>query len=412
MPRILFLMVFLFLFGLISCQKKSADPASDLGGQGSPEELQPDKNNQLDSGPLKLRGKSVGLEQPHLYEVHLFWELPNREPSTFFIVKRNDWNAGRVVQGDQGFYQDNEVEEGKSYQYFVQMINGSKSAASGWIQMKVPRDKVFDGGEHVQAGELVEYERLFFKNRARITWQGQKLELRAQEIISEDAVFESFSSDQETAAVGLAGKDGGQLKLRVRKLSGSLFIRADGQNGGTGFQGEQGAVGQKGTVGPVAYLHWGYTDKEPPKDVYRYGGYWFYCNPARQPGTEGGVGGLGAVGLPGGKGGNTSKVFVEIEDTSSGDVFFTNKPGVGGEGGPGGIGGEGGEGGWSGEIDWKSNAPSMPQGGDLSLFHQCSSKQGAKGPQGPQGAQGPKGEDGFQAPFCLKRGNSQMGSCP
>jgi hypothetical protein len=54
----------------------------------------------------------------------------------------------------------------------------------------------------------------------------------------------------------------------------------------------------------------------------------------------------------------------------------------------------------------------IPQGADLSLFVACQPKQGEKGPQGNRGPQGAKGDDGFQAPFCLKIGNSQMGYCP
>lgn len=409
MPLLTFVLI--VLMGLTACQNKQEADSSNPSGQNSLDEAQPNKNGVSGSGPLRLRGKAQGLEQPHLYENYLEWDVPNREPATFFIVKRSDWSAGRVVQGDQGFYQDNEIEEGKEYLYLVQMISGSKSTASDWIQIKVPRDKVIDGGEHIQSGKLTDYNRLFLKNRARISWLGETLEISAQEIISEDAVLESFSTNQKTASAGVVGKNGGNLVIRAQKLSGSLFVRGDGQNGGTGIEGAPGPTGDKGTTGPITFLHWG-SPKTAPPDAYHIRGYWFYCDPPRPPGTVGGAGGVGFPGNTGGFGGNSTRVLVEIKDVSSGDVFFTNKPGIGGLGGPGGLGGEGGEGGWSGDIDWQTNSPSMPQGADLSLFHQCNAKQGAKGAQGSRGTEGAKGEDGFQAPFCLRLGNSQTGNCP
>lgn len=406
-----FWMVPVFIFGLIACQNKHQKKPENISDEiSAPDQSQPEKAP--GSGPLKLRGQAVGLEEPHAYEIQLEWQVTNREPSTFFIVKRNDWNSGRVVQGEQGYLKDDEVLEGKEYLYQVQMINGSKSITSDWLNVQVPKDKVFEADQVIPAGKLDSYARLFFKNKARMTWQGEKLEIFAEEIISEDAVLESFSADQKSAPNGLAGKAGGELVVRAKKLRGSLFIRADGQNGGVGLQGAQGNTGEKGTSGPKTFLYWGSLEKLPTTAVYSFKGYWFYCDPPRPAGTVGGTGSVGFIGESGGSGGNSSKVLVEIEDTAKGDLFFTNKPGTGGEGGSGGLGGQGGEGGWSGEIDWTTHASAMPQGADLSLFYQCDSKQGSQGPQGPQGAQGPKGEEGYQAPFCLKLGKSQMGNCP
>jgi hypothetical protein len=400
-----------FLAGLISCQNKSRNENPQPGEISSPAETHPDHNKDPGSGPLKLKGEARGLDEPHLYDVQLSWQISNREPSTFFIVKRSDWTSGRVVQGEQGFYQDEEVQEGKDYLYQVQMINGSKSVTSDWIQVQVPKDKVFKGEEVIQTGKVDDYARLFFKNKVRIVWQGEKLEIRAREIISEDAVLDSLALNQKNAELGRVGKSGGELILKAQTLKGSLFIRADGQNGGAGLEGSQGAVGAVGTAGPKTFLRWGEPSKFP-EGAYNFRGYWFFCDPPRPPGMVGGTGESGLLGHVGGAGGNSSKVLVEIEDTKSGDVFFTNKPGVGGEGGLGGPGGEGGEGGWSGEIEWRTHASDMPQGADLTLFVACQAKQGEKGPQGNRGPQGPKGDDGFQAPFCLKLGNSQMGYCP
>lgn len=411
MPSLISCLTILSILGLVSCQNKSqtapenAQKQDSVSNPGEPELVS------TNSGPLRLRGQAQGLDEPHNYEVHLDWQVTNREPSTFYIVKRSDWNSGRVIQGEQGYFKDEEIQEGKDYLYQVQMINGSKSITSDWVKVQVPKDKVFEKDEMIQTETLAGFARLFFRNKVRISWQGEKIQIVAQEIISEDALLESFSLDQKAAVVGAAGKSGGELIVKAKKLKGSLFIRADGQNGGTGLEGALGNPGEKGTAGPKTFLYWGPPDKYQA-GAYIFKGYWFYCDPPRPAGMVGGTGGVGTQGQPGGQGGNSSKVLVEIEDTSSGDLFFTNKPGVGGEGGMGGLGGEGGEGGWSGEIDWTTHASAMPGGADLSLFYQCDSKQGSKGPQGPRGPQGNKGEEGYQAPFCLKLGKSQMGSCP
>lgn len=412
MPTLFSWVTIFFLAGLIGCQNRNQDENQRTDEIPAPVQSPPSDQPQKGSGPLKLRGEAIGLEEPHLYEVDLDWQTINREPSTFFIVKRSDWTSGRVVQGEQGFFRDEDVQEGKDYLYQVQMINGSKSVISDWLQVQVPKDKVFQGEEVVQTGKVEEYARLFFKNKVRIVWQGEKLEIRAREIISEDAVLDSFAQGYKKAEVGMIGKGGGELIVKAKTLKGGLFIRADGQNGGTGVEGAVGAVGSPGTTGPKTFLHWGEPSKFPD-GAYNFKGYWFYCDPPRPPGSVGGTGGAGLQGQQGGAGGNSSKVLVEIQDASNGDVFFTNKPGVGGEGGAGGPGGQGGEGGWSGEIDWTTHAPRMPQGAeDLSVFVQCQSKQGDKGLQGSFGPQGPKGDDGFQSPFCLKLGNSQVGYCP
>ncbi|MFM8268655.1 MAG: hypothetical protein ACKN9V_00560 [Pseudomonadota bacterium] len=410
MPALFSAITAIFVFGLISCQSKhQRSPLSSSEENSLPYQEQPEQTP--GSGPLGLKAQAIGLDEPHLYQIQLEWQVTNREPSTFFILKRNDWNSGRVVQGEQGYFKDQEVQEGKDYLYQVQMINGSKSLSSDWLRIQVPKDKVYEADEVIQSEKTTDYARLFLKNKVRISWQGKKVELRAQEIISEDAILESFSADDKDAAAGESGKSGGELSIHAKKLKGSLFVRADGQNGGVGIEGSKGSPGEKGASGPTTFLYFGSPEKYPPgAPVYR--GYWFYCDPPRPAGIIGNTGGVGAQGLTGGSGGNSSKVLIEIEDNSAGDVFFTNKPGTGGEGGVGGPGGDGGEGGWSGEIDWTTHASAMPQGADLSQFYQCDSKQGPKGLEGPRGPQGPKGEDGYQSPFCLKLGKSQMGNCP
>ena len=310
----------------------------------------------------------------------------------------------------EGFCFDESVTEGKEYTYQVRMLNGSKTTISDRVKVVVPVDKVFEKGDHVLESSIQGYHRLFFLEGARLFWQGEKIEIKTHEIISENAIFESFSEDLKKAPRGEDGKSGGKLTLISHSLKGSLFIRADGQNGGQGATGTSGKSGEAGEQGPTAFLHWGKPENTPP-GAYLYRGYFFICDPPRLPGGKGKPGQEGGKGERGRKGGNSGKVFLDIRRIDEGEVFFTNKPGLAGEGGLGGSGGEGGPGGVPGPIDWQSHASLMPQGANLELFHQCAPLQGEKGDSGPLGAFGEKGEDGFQAPYCLRLGNSKTGQC-
>lgn len=401
-----------FLFFLESCQnQKSKDITAEV--EDSPVLLpeKPTQSEESAEGPLEMKLKAIGLPEPHHYKVLIEWRATNVEPSVFFIIKRNDWNEGRVVQGGQSFYYDEQVLEGEKYTYQVQMINGPKTGVADWAQIKIPQDKVFEGENEIVSGKLDQYARVFLKNQVRLFWLGEDFEIKTQEIFSEGGVLEAFPVEQKQASVGDPGLHAGDLKIIARKLVGDLFIRADGQRGGRGVTGEKGPTGKNGGVGPDTFLHWGKPGAMPPGAAL-HRGYYFVCDPPRAPGQSGETGGQGLPGEQGRRGGNSAKVDVKILEVQEGEVFFTNRPGRGGPGGFGGEGGDGGEGGPPGQIDWLSHASKMPEGADLNVFHQCQPKQGDKGNLGAIGQEGSEGEEGYQALFCLRLGDVQSGHCP
>jgi len=394
-----------FGFSQSACQKRRKDEIKSEA---------PIKSNptapQESMGALKLRAEAIGLEEPHEYQIKLTWRVSNPEPSMFFIVKRSDWNSGKVIQSDQGFFEDEEVQEGAKYAYQVQMLNGDRSPLSDSVEITVPVDKVFEEGRNVLQGKVTEYHRIFLKNRARVFWQGESLEITADEIISEDGVFESFSPDQKVAEVDEPGKSGGNLKITARSLKGSLYIKADGQNGGKGSQGFTGSVGEKGARGGNTFLQWGDYQKAPPQ-AQLWHDYYIICDPARPKGGQGGRGGKGGPGRPGQRGGNSGKVNLHFQELETGEVFFNNQPGLGGEGGAGGDGGPGGEGGEVGEIEYHTLNDDRIVGTDFNGFDFCAPVKGDQGLQGETGDVGSKGDDGFQSTFCMKLGDSEKGFC-
>lgn len=400
--------LFLVLF-ISSCQNQSSKETGHVPDEYS---LPPiDAPAPQEKGPLELTVKAVGLSQPHQYKTVIQWRVANVEPSVFFILKRNDWNEGRVVQGGQSFYQDEQVEEGKKYTYQVQMINGPKTGLSDWREIEIPKDKVFEAGEHRVEGKIEGYHRIFLNQDARLNWLGEKLEIITQEIVSDGAILEAFPAGQKQAAQGISGLDAGDLKVRAERLVGDLFVRADGQMGGQGEPGTKGATGAVGDVGANTFLRWG-KSQSMPAGAALHGGYYFVCDPPRLPGGTGGPGAPGGEGYQGKRGGNSAKVDIRISDVAEGDIYVTNRPGKGGLGGLGGDGGEGGPGGQPGQIDWQSFASKMPGGADLNVFHQCQPQQGATGEPGPTGPVGPIGEEGYQALFCLSLGGVSSGHCP
>lgn len=398
------------LIGLFGCQNKQAQEPGESDDGLDISKPTGDSGFSMGKGPLKLRAEAMGQEAPHQYQVHLSWESAHREPSVFYIIKRNDWNEGRVVQGDQSFFRDQNVEEGKSYHYQVQMLNGSKNTQVDWVDLTVPKDFVFSAGENLFKGKMVEYRRVFFEEGARVHWQGGEFYLEAGEIISKDAVLESFSASEKVAPVGQPGKSGGLVTVKAKKLTGTLYLRADGQHGGEGEVGAKGEAGPKGPVGPDTFLRWGDHNSQP-QGAHLHRGYYFLCDPPRAPGGPGGEGKKGGLGANGRAGGNSGKIHVEIERVEGGELYFTQRPGVGGNGGAAGEGGDGGEGGDPGKIDWRTFTDERNDDAQHEAFHQCQHQKGAQGPKGPIGEPGQKGEDGYQAPYCLKLGSSKTGNC-
>ncbi|NBX92308.1 MAG: hypothetical protein EBQ85_03645 [Proteobacteria bacterium] len=397
----------------VSCQSRSKNQHIPDGYQSPKEPVAPPGTAQVPgSGPLGLKAEFHPLEEPHHYEVQLNWFVEKREPSIFFIIKRSDWNDGRVVQGDQGFFQDREVTEGQTYSYQVQMLNASAGPSTDFAQIQIPKDRVFESGETVIKGEIKEFYRIVLKKGAKLFWQGEKLEIDTGEIVSEDAVMESFSPNLKIASPGVPGRDGGKLILKANKIHGNLYIRADGQKGGQGLSGENGQSGAKGRRGAETFLYWG-NPLNFPYTAINYRGHWFYCDPPRPPGSQGEAGSDGSPGGTGLAGGNSARIFIEIKNAETGTVFLTRQPGEGGLGGEGGPGGSGGEGGEPGVIDWQTHTPNLPSPGEAPFeeFQQCRGIKGPTGLTGKQGTSGQRGSSGFEAPFCFKLGEAQQGLC-
>jgi hypothetical protein len=170
---------------------------------------------------------------------------------------------------------------------------------------------------------------------------------------------EQIGREGEDGATGLAGRPGGTIRIRARRASGRLTVRAVGEPGGAGGEGGRGGPGFPGERGQDARSQF------------------FYCEAGGQQGRVGGPGGKAGAGGAGGPGGAGGQIVVEIRERSPG--FHLHYSVAGGPGGPGGASGPGGSGGPGG------------QGGSGSGL--CGG-----GPPGPWGPAGPINSDGKRGP--------------
>ncbi len=128
------------------------------------------------------------------------------------------------------------------------LIPQSPCSAPGALP-DVPRD--FEVKGTMELSKCASFNRLILTKDSKIVTTGQDLEIRAVELVSEDAFIESFAKDVR-ASSGRDGRNGGRLWVRAARVSGQLTIYARGESGGhgeSGYPGKSGAPGIPGNDG-------------------------------------------------------------------------------------------------------------------------------------------------------------------
>jgi hypothetical protein len=239
---------------------------------------------------------------------------------------------------------------------------------------------------------------LYFDYRSQLNTQGQEFDISADELIANESVIASFSEEESNtpAPEGIAGKNGGSIKITAINAKGTLTVHSRGTRGGIGHAGqEQFPVTAPGMNGRDEIVHlekncepqylsakvpaikFPITKKSPVK-IRRVGACHIesYCSvnsTAGQQGPQGLKGLQGSQGLPGGDSGS---FVLEIKDNENFYVTTDTNPGLGG---PGGIGGPGGQGG---------------PGGSPGNHAKCAPESDGKGKVGETGAPGDSGPPG------------------
>ena len=243
--------------------------------------------------------------------------------------------------------------------------------------------------------------RLTFLENSVLETDGANLKLDVEEIVSFGGSIDT-TPKTKPSGFGNKGNDGGLLFIHAQRGRGDLKIIAGGQNGSIGAKGARGKSGSKGARGHDGKNDYQtecllsvltILDREFPGRCFKN----WYCSRETGDGAIGGRGATGKTGLRGGAGGDSSPIFVKLEDPSdiviSTEVRF-GKGGIGGSGGDGGLGGQGGD---PGSRDSRKLCRSA--------------NRGPQGPRGKQGPSGPNGTDGKEQPICLRLGAAQIGDC-
>ena len=358
------------------------------------------------------------LPEPNKYKVKLTWRGFDA-PSPLYLYRGNQKALQQVTQLTSAStrYEDPTVQAGEKYQYFIATIENGGPVNRASATVDIPHDLEVRGNASLKSADGI--NRLFLYRDTVLTTLGQTVIVQVNEIISDDAILQSFPSGQK-APSGQSGRAGGSIDIRAKLGSGRLHIFARGESGGDGLDGLPGSAGANGTQGQAGdwgintdlynYLNRSFVDSygnlmrrfpKPPENpewntVFAGRPLYICARPATN-GLPGGNGTTAQDGGSGGNGGNSATAVVRIKEDSDFQVDITVEPGISGIGGRPGKGGLGGPGGAPGALD---------QG------HKCPPAQtGPTGQNGIDGRQGRPGDNGVKQPACVISGSRIQYDC-
>jgi hypothetical protein len=372
-----------------------------------------------------LTAEIAAGEKANTYSVHLRWDV-NQEPSFWLVHRKREGQIGdseqiASVQGNCRNADDTSAQSGTTYTYYLGAVNADHYLLTTKLTVTIPKDFEVTGAMKPPLEGLVGFNRLIFLPGSRLVTDGADLKVEVNEILSEEGVIETFPTDNKSA-FGKPGRNGGEISVKAKIGKGILHIFGRGQTGGDGVMGKPGFTGRRGFPGYPATATHGDLQRpcecgaiaealkkemgNPVLAALSGAGMQFFllranhhCLKEATPGIDGFEGGPGWDGEKGSRGGDSSRIYLEVENTSELLVKAYPIPGQGGTGGSGGQGGEGGPGGSPGnhERDPFGNCQETPWG--------------AVGQKGAQGQRGLSGSAGATLPMCSKLGTTRFGDC-
>lgn len=400
---------------LVGCQKRNQGKA--VAEAPPPTEIS--KPPQKISGITEFKSSIIAGTLVNQYSVRLSWKTEGEtRVSINRIQKTNGKNVNMApfLQENLNEIQDNLIEPGMEYEYFIEQVSTGQTKSQRII---IPRDFEIQG--EVRNPSLAGFRRLFLQKGAKINTEGLSLKIEVEELISDEATILSFPRNDSNASP--TGRSGGRIEIVAPSARGMLRIIGNGENGRTGWSGNYGVPGKAGIKGQSG--KWGmnpelyapqanishnflesvrlFMEREnfPPESP-----RWkdmlanireFVCAVTPTDGTVGENGSDGGNGATGGRGGDSAEIFIKIKDDADLNIYYEAEPGLGGLGGHGGLAGKGGLGG---------------DGGDLDRGHLCTpAKQGPSGLSGKDGLQGRVGENGTRKSVCISTMNRKEGDC-
>ncbi len=370
------------------------------------------KDNQQKENP-GITYDILPLNEPNRYSIRLKWNISNNEIWTLYKEEEGKPTILlNVVYSYEKEFTDSKIEAGKKYRYFLSCANETEKLSTNLISIPVDIEL-----NNRPIRGIIETNRIFM--RGKILTEGQDIRIKANEIISQDAIIDS-SPLQQKLQEGEKGKNCGSTFIFSNRLIGniSIYCKAmDGAIGKTGENGEMGKNGEKGENGTFTKRF-----KAPPfsapmsfeqylEQVRRgldFTPEWysqrFICTKSPENGSPGWPGYDGKDGYKGGDGGDSGVILIKINEESTFKVETDINVGNGGPGGQGGAGGKGGIGGKAGDLE-----PEVPKKAHKYICPPA--KDGINGPDGKPGRKGPNGEKGKFNLVCIKIGEKLKGDC-
>ncbi len=359
----------------------------------------------------------LAMPKANHYGVQLVWSIAS-DASSWLIQRQEGGGLESLlsqVDSKATNYVDTQVVAGRTYRYLLKQLPADKSSEPRQVVLTIPRDLEVSG--MTMTSKIEGIRRLFLNASARLVTEGKDSLIAVEEIISDNAVIETFGEGTRAGA-GRPGRDGGAIVIKAKSGSGTLSIYSRGESGGNGIAGstgKDGALGKKAVQAISTHLAVdvvcdcsGLADelRERLKGINLFAALQYQAEQVRHrciqeptDGFPGGAGTAGGHGSHGGRGGDTAKVFVEVENNSNLEIKTFQVPGLAGAGGQG---GKGGDGGFGGDGDFLI----------YDAFRNCrESKPGPNGPAGSDGRPGLGGQDGKEQPMCLNLGGNKSAGC-
>lgn len=358
-------------FALFSCVKVKDKSMRDI----NPELLK--------EAPATEKVRYEGLAEPNKYIAQLL-EVPSTAQKAIRLrIDVSPLEQREIFLARAGQYTDRDIVAGGKYNY--SFLN-SEGRVLEVRELQVPRDLVFDqlawNQLDTQAQVLLQFSRIFFKDKEVLTTGGRNFRIVADELIANNLLIQSFA---EGAAAVKEGRGGGRLEFEVRKLIGSVRFEMRGEDGGQGEKGRPrtdfpGTAVSPGKLGTLKAGSGGI-------------GIHLVCDQAPKNGEQGVRGFRGFSGGVGFRGGSSGDLVIKVQEGRE-NIVAQLIPGQGGPGGEGGAGGPGGIGGlaydlandpMASDFTNSKNVCQLPSEGPRGLL-------GTQGDRGPQGKEGKEGQ--------------------
>ncbi|MEZ0391928.1 MAG: hypothetical protein ACAH59_06920 [Pseudobdellovibrionaceae bacterium] len=211
-------------FSLSACLKvtnvPSEDAQEDLGGE------------RVAGVPQVFRVDIEDLPTPNRYAVRLPMPLASQQVFRYEKSAGPDSRLEVSAQLKEGLLYDDQVQAGKVYVYEYSAAEPLEKPVV--LEATIPVDWVVPAGYSLQHDEIWDqYRRIFFNQGVVLSLNNFNLQIKADQIISDQAVIRTYPAGTR-AAVGVKGLNGGQLKMVLRSGLGNLRFEFRGQEGGPG----------------------------------------------------------------------------------------------------------------------------------------------------------------------------------